>query len=327
MISVVVTAFNLEKYIERTLESIIKQTYKDIEIIVVDDGSTDNTGEIIEKYAEKHFDIVRVIHQKNSGVTNARLCGVKAAKGEWIGFVDGDDEIEPDMYELLLKNAEQYEADISHCGYQMVFADGRISYFHNTGCLAQQDRTTGLKDLLDGSLVEPGLWNKLFHKTLFHSLFHTAVMDRSIKINEDLLMNYILFSNAHKSVFQDICKYHYLVRRTSVSRAPLNQYKIFDPIRVKQLILDMKIDGMAETAEKAYIGTCVNVYNTLTVDKSDRFVNEQKKVWSLMKEHRAWIPLLSKKQRLLARLILYCPGGYKPIYRFYAKYLLKSHYE
>lgn len=327
MISVIVPVFNLEEYIVRTLDSIINQTYRDIEIIVVDDGSTDNTGEIIEKYAKEHFDIVRVIRQKNSGVTNARLCGVKAAKGEWIGFVDGDDEIEPDMYEMLLKNAEQYGADISHCGYQMIFADGRINYFHNTGCLVQQDKTTGLKDLLDGSLVEPGLWNKLFHKTLFHSLLHTAIMDRSIKINEDLLMNYILFSNSNMAVFQDTCKYHYLVRSTSVSRASLNQHKIFDPIRVKQLILDMKINNMTGAAEKAYIGTCLNVYNSLMLDKSGQFVKEQKKVWNLVKEHKTWIPLLSRKQQFLARLILYCPAGYRLIYRFYTKHFLKSCYE
>lgn len=327
MISVIVPVFNLEKYVIRTLDSIINQTYKDIEIIVVDDGSTDNTGEIVETYAKKYFDIVRVIHQKNSGVTNARLCGVKAAEGEWIGFVDGDDEIEPDMYEMLLKNAEQFGADISHCGYQMIFDDGRASYFHNTGCLVKQDKTTGLKDLLDGSLVEPGLWNKLFHKNLFHSLLHADVMDRKIKINEDLLMNYILFSNADISVFQDVCKYHYLVRSTSVSRSALNHHKIFDPIRVKQQILDMKIDGMDEAAEKAYIGTCVNVYNSLMMDRSGQFVQEQKKIWNLLKEHKAWIPLLSRKQQFLAGLILHCPAGYRPIYRVYAKYFQKSCYE
>lgn len=326
MISVIVPAFNVESTIIRTLDSILAQTYPEIEVIVVDDGSVDETGRVIDNYASQHKQVM-AIHTKNQGVTTARLTGVAQASGEWIGFVDGDDEIEPDMYELLLKNAERYGADISHCGYQMVFADGRISYFHNTGCLVQQDRTTGLKDLLDGSMVEPGLWNKLFRKTLFQSLLHTTVMDRSIKINEDLLMNYILFSNANKSVFQDICKYHYLVRSTSASRTSLNQHKIFDPIRVKQLILDMKINGMTESAEKAYIGTCVNVYNSLVVDKSGQFVREQKSVRNLVKEHKAWIPLLSRKQQLLARLIWYWPTGYKPMYRFYAKYLLKSCYE
>ena len=326
MISVIVPAFNVESTITRTLDSILAQTYSEIEVIIVDDGSADETGKVIDNYVSQHKR-AKVIHTKNQGVTAARLAGVAQASGEWIGFVDGDDEIEPDMYELLLKNAERYGADISHCGYQMIFADGRISYFHNTGCLVQQDRTTGLKDLLDGSMVEPGLCNKLFRNTLFQSLLHTTVMDRSIKINEDLLMNYILFSNANMSVFQDICKYRYLVRSTSASRASLNQHKIFDPIRVKQLILDMKINGMTEAAQRAYIGTCVNVYNSLVMDKSGQFVREQKSVRNLVKEHKTWIPLLSRKQQLLARLILYWPTGYKSMYRFYAKYLLKNCYE
>lgn len=326
MISVIVPAFNVESTIIRTLDSILAQTYPELEVIVVDDGSVDETGRVIDNYASQHKEIM-AIHTKNQGVTAARLTGVAHTSGEWIGFVDGDDEIEPDMYELLLKNAERYGADISHCGYQMVFADGRISHFHNTGCLVQQDRTTGLKDLLDGLMVEPGLCNKLFRKTLFLSLLHTTVMDRSIKINEDLLMNYILFSNANMSVFQDVCKYHYLVRNTSASRASLNQHKIFDPIRVKQLILDMKIDGMTEAAQRAYIGTCVNVYNSLVLDRSGQFVGEQKEVCDLVKEHKAWIPFLSRKQQILAYLILYWPTGYKPIYRFYAKYFLKNCYE
>lgn len=326
MISVIVPAFNVETAIIRTLDSILAQTYPEIEVIVVDDGSVDETGRVIDNYASQHKRVT-AIHTENQGVTAARLTGVSQASGEWIGFVDGDDEIEPDMYEMLLKNAEQYGADISHCGYQMIFADGRISYFHNTGCLVQQDRRTGLKDLLDGSMVEPGLWNKLFRKTLFQSLLHTTVMDRSIKINEDLLMNYILFSNANMSVFQDVCKYHYLVRSTSVSRASLNQHKIFDPIRVKQLILDMKINEMTEAAQRAYIRTCVNVYNSLVIDRSGKFAAEQKEVWDLVKEYKAWIPLLSRKQQILARFILYCPAAYKPMYRFYAKYLLKSCYE
>ena len=326
MISVIVPAFNVESTIIRTLDSILAQTYPEIVVIVVDDGSADETGKVIDNYASQHKRVT-AIHTENQGVTAARLTGVAQASGEWIGFVDGDDEIEPDMYELLLKNAERYGADISHCGYQMIFADGRVSYFHNTGCLVHQDRTTGMKDLLDGTMVEPGLCNKLFRKTLFYSLLHTEVMDRSIKINEDLLMNYILFSNANMSVFQDICKYHYLIRSTSASRASLNQHKIFDPIRVKQLILDMKINGMTESAEKAYIGTCVNVYNSLVVDKSGQFLREQKSVRNLVKEHKTWLPLLSRKQQLLARLILYWPTGYKPMYRFYAKYLLKSCYE
>jgi len=325
MISVIVPAFNVESAIANTLNSILGQTYSEIEIIVIDDGSTDKTGRIIDTYASRYEQIIAV-HTQNQGVTAARLIGIKRAAGEWIGFIDADDEIESDMYELLLKNAELYNADISHCGYQMVFPDGRISYFHNTGCLVQQDKIAGLKDLLDGSLIEPSLCNKLFRKTLFCGLLHNQI-DKSIKINEDLLMNYILFSEANTAIFQDVCKYHYLVRNTSASRKSLNQYKIFDPIRVKQIILDMNINNMAEATMKAYIKTCINVYNSLVLDKTGQFIKEQKKIRELIQEHKKWVSFLNGKQHFLASFILYCPIVYKPIYRLYAKYLLKNLYE
>ena len=326
MISVIVPAFNVEQTIKRTLDSILAQTYQNIEIIVVNDGSKDETGAIIDSYAAQNREII-AIHTQNHGVTAARLTGVKHASGEWIGFVDGDDEIESDMYEMLLNNAVQYEADISHCGYQMIFPDGRISYFHNTGCLMIQDNLTGLKDLLDGSLVEPGLWNKLFHKKLFYDLLHTEVLDKKIKINEDLLMNYILFLKSNQSVFQDICKYHYLVRTNSSSRSLLNEHKIFDPIRVKDYILNINVNGMLQSAQKAYISTCINVYNSLVLDKSGHFENSKKEVWNLLYKNHKWISLINKKQKFLACFILICPIVYKPIYRFYAKYLMQSRYE
>lgn len=327
MISVIIPAYNVGETIIRTINSVMNQTYSDIEIIVVDDGSTDDTEEIIDKYQKEHPEKIKVIHKQNEGVTIARLTGVKAAQGEWIGFVDGDDEIEPDMYEFLLNNAKKYKADISHCGYKMVFKDGHVNYFYNTGRLVKQDKPTGLKDLLEGSFIEPGLCNKLFHKTLFHSIFHGHTIDTSIKINEDLLMNYILFSEVKQSVFEDACKYHYLIRSSSASRAPLNNNKIYDPIRVKQIILELGVDDMKEDAEKAYIGTCVNVYNSLMLDRTKKFLDDEVEVRKLIQNKKEWISLLSKKQQILANLILYLPKEYKLIYRFYAKYILKSQYE
>ena len=148
MISVIVPAYNVEKTIKRTLDSILKQTYSELEVVVIDDGSTDHTGKIIDWYQKKYPKKIRVFHVPNEGVTAARMRGVRAAKGTWIGFVDGDDEIDPDMYEKLLKNALKYHADISHCGYQMQFSDGRIHYFYNTGILVKQEKTEGVKELL-----------------------------------------------------------------------------------------------------------------------------------------------------------------------------------
>ena len=178
---------------------------------------------------------VHVFHQKNGGVTKARLTGVAQARGEWIGFVDGDDFIEPDMYERLLNNALKFDADISHCGYQMVFPS-RVDYYYNTGKLVLQDQEAGLKDLLDGVFIEPGLCNKLFQKTIIHSLLNSNVMDTTIKNFEDLLMNYYLFRSAKKSVYEDFCGYHYMIRPGSAATSIVNEHKLNDPLTVLRII-------------------------------------------------------------------------------------------
>ncbi len=323
-ISVIVPVYNLQRELKRCVSSIAAQTHRDLEIILVDDGSTDDSRRIIEELAETDERIVP-LYKENGGVTSARLEGVRHASGEWIGFVDGDDEIEPDMYELLLKNAVIYGADISHCGYQMVFADGRINCFHNTGCLVRHDKTTGLKELLSGSLVEPGLCNKLFHKKLFHSLLHTEVMDRSIRINEDLLMNYYLFSNAGQTVFHDWCPYHYIVRNTSASRAKLNDHRIYDPIRVKEIIRKHSTEDIQDDAQKAYVNTCINTYHALMFAGAE-YREDLLKVRDLLKDERESFYLLGKKRAMMARMILHVPFVYKPIYGIYCRYFQKNVY-
>ena len=233
-ISVIVPVYNIVEYLERAVLSIQNQTYTNIEILLVDNGSSDGSEQLVDELAEKDDRIISM-HVASKGVSFARLEGVKASTGEWIGFVDGDDVIEPDMYETLIKNAKKYSAQISHCGYQMVLPN-HIDYYYNTGRLIQQDNFTGIKDLLDSSFVEPGLWNKLFHKTLFHSLLCENLMDLSIKHYEDLLMNYYLFKESQKSVFEDKCLYHYIIRKKpSNSDRIYNKYE--DAIKVHKIII------------------------------------------------------------------------------------------
>lgn len=318
-ISVIVPVYNVAADLPRCLDSILGQTYADIEIIAVDDGSPDNSGMILDQYAARHPNI-RVIHKVNGGVTSARLRGVQEAAGEWIGFVDGDDEIEPDMYERLLNNAQKYHAQISHCGYRMVFADGRVNYFHNTGVLESHDKTRALRELLSGERIEPGLWNKLFHLSLFQGL----EMDESIKINEDLLMNFYLFSAADTSVYDDWCPYHYIVRKGSASRASLNTHKIYDPIKVKKIILENCNSENMVDARKAFLATCVYTYCGLLLAQGTKeyLKNVRKEILS----HKAWMQLLSKRTKLLAELIVFTPALLRMIYPIYVKYFQKTYY-
>ena len=320
LISVIVPVYNVADDLPRCLDSILAQHYPNIEIITVNDGSSDHSGEVLDEYAQLH-PCIHVIHQENGGVTSARLRGVTEASGEWIGFVDGDDEIEPDMYERLLGNALKYDAEISHCGYQMRFPDGRVNYFHNTKTIERQDKITALRELLSGERVEPGLCNKLFHKSLFEGLS----MPTEIRINEDLLMNFYLFSNAAQTVFDDWCPYHYIVRSTSASRAALNDHKIYDPIRVKEHIRQAAPDDIQEDARRAYINTCISTYHTL-MNAGAEYRADLHQVHELIKREELSFPLLGKKRAMMARLIVDAPAVYRPIYSFYRRFFQKNVY-
>lgn len=233
LISVIIPAYNVAEYISNTLDSVLAQTYLNLQIIVVNDGSKDGTAGIIDEYARRDHRI-KVIHKENGGVTSARLRGVVESQGRYIGFVDGDDYIEPIMYERLMGNMRAYNADISHCGYQMVFPNGKVDYYYNTGKLTVQEGSRGCADLLEGGFVEPGLWNKLYRRELFEGL--QDWMDTSIRINEDLLMNFYLFRKARLCVFEDVCPYHYVVRSGSATKVKLNEHQLKDPLRVRNLL-------------------------------------------------------------------------------------------
>lgn len=237
-ISIVIPAYNIQDYLGATLDSVLAQTYENLEIIVVNDGSQDDTAAVMDAYAARDSR-VKVIHKENGGVTSARLRGVAEATGGYIGFVDGDDYIEPQMYQRLMENLKQHDADISHCGYQMVFPS-RVDYYYNTGRFVLQEDKQCCTDLLDGKFVEPGLVNKLYRRELFVGL--DDWMDKTIRINEDLLMNFYLFRQAKTAVFEDVCLYHYVLRKGSAATSRLNAHKLKDPLKVLYLLLDETAD-------------------------------------------------------------------------------------
>lgn len=326
LISVVVPIYNIETYMRACVDSILAQTYPNIEIILVDDGSKDHSGEIADEYALRHPGKIEVIHQKNSGVMRARLNGIAASNGEWIGFVDSDDVIEPDMYQRLLENAHKYQADISHCGYQTIVNDGeRIHYFYNTGRVVQQDRMKGLQDLLSGTYVEPGLWNKLFRRSLFDDWKDNELLPSGIRINEDLLMNYYLFKEAKLSIYEDFCPYHYMAHTSSATRSGFAAYKFLDPVKVQKIIYDDAESGVKEIALTRYIMTCMGAYHAL-YGKMEYHGKCEELKQILLKNKKNW-KKLSKKDRIKITAILKVPIIYKAIYAYYEKFFQKKQYE
>lgn len=253
-VSIIIPVYNIAPYLERCLESVRCQTYKELQIIIVDDGSTDQTGQIADSFAERD-ERFHVIHKENWGVSAARKTGLDKAEGDYIGFVDGDDYIEPEMYEKLVELAIEYGADIAHCGYQMVFPD-RVDLYYGTGKLRIQDSHIAVKDLLEGTMVEPGLVNKLYR----HDLFNGVEYDPEIVINEDLLLNFFLFHKVYRSVFLDEPLYHYMVRKNSASTSKWNEHKVMDPVRVlEKMRREEKNQELRALIDNRYIYQLVRV--------------------------------------------------------------------
>lgn len=318
LISIIIPAYNIEGYLSATLDSVLTQTYKNLEIIVVNDGSRDGTAAVIDHYAAMD-QRVRAIHKENGGVTSARLRGVEEATGEWIGFVDGDDLIEPDMYERLLKNAVKYDADISHCGYQMVFPS-RVDCYYNTGKLVLQDCHAGQRDLVEGRFIEPGLVIKLYRRSLFAGM--TGKMDLSIKNNEDVLMNYWLFKASRKSVFEDVCPYHYILRAGSASSAKLNPHKLRDPLKVTKAIYadaDEKLRPVVLVRMARQLIRCAS----MQTDGQPELVKPYRR--ECRKELRQRLGTIlgcdacGTKLKLMALITAVCPWGYGLVHKLYAR--------
>lgn len=254
LISVIIPVYNAERYLERCLKSVMVQTHQQLEIIVVNDGSTDDSSIIINRFAEKDSRII-AIHQKNAGVSAARNAGLERATGNFIGFVDGDDEIFPDMYEFLLYNLNTYTADISHCGFEWV-KQNTVVKFHDTGIILEQDHHEGLIELLEGKRFEPSTCTKLYRK----SVVKDVRFPEGIRWNEDLFFNVLAFNNAKKSIFVDVVKYRYMQNLASASQVAFTEKMAEDIYRVSFAIKKELTDpGLKKNVDVFFVGKMLSL--------------------------------------------------------------------
>lgn len=213
-ISVIVIVYNVEKYISQCLESVINQTYRDLEIIIVDDGSTDRSKEICQKYAEEDRR-VRVISQENGGPSSARNTGIANATGDYVGFIDGDDFIAENMYELLLKSCIDNKSNLSVCNI-VVFTDGSSPTGRNRVIKADystKDRKQNFRYLLNTS---QSVCNKLFRRSLFEQI--KFPLDT---LSEDGYVAYDLVYKAKTVSYISLNGYFYRMQRpNSITTCP-----------------------------------------------------------------------------------------------------------
>jgi glycosyltransferase involved in cell wall biosynthesis len=211
LLSIIIPVYNVEQYLRRCLESVLNQVYKNLDIILIDDGSTDSSGNICEEY-QRTDDRISVIHKKNSGLADARNTGLLVARGELIGFVDSDDWIEHDMYESMTAKYFETHSDIIACGYYSCTETKTTKYIWNRNIDTSKILTPleALDFLLKNGMFNVA-WNKIYTKTLFANLFFP-----SGKICEDSYIMYRLLLKANKIYLIDECKYYYFNRGGSI---------------------------------------------------------------------------------------------------------------
>ena len=225
-LSIIVPVYNVANYLEECLNSIIMQTYKDWELIIVDDGSSDGSSLICDKYAR---DKIKVLHQKNAGLSSARNLGLQHATGKYIGFVDSDDTILPDYYQTLMYLADKYKADIV-CSVLCKY--GKVP---NNCNLVEEVMNTheAMKQLIIQNKFNHGVCMKIFKSALAKQ-----VDFKFGYTSEDVMYSYETFKKASKVVFTNYNGYIYRIRENSITTSPFTQ-KNFDLL---QLMLAIKKD-------------------------------------------------------------------------------------
>lgn len=221
LISVIIPAYQVEPYISRCLDSVLSQTYQNLEILVIDDGSKDASGKIADEYAAKDSR-VKVIHKINAGLPQARKTGVENATGELIGFVDADDWIEPDMYECLYNSLVQNNTDISSIGFMMDWNTHSkdISFSLKNGVVLSPEQA--ISAIHKRTEVMTYAWNKLYRKEMFNNIdFPTGNI-----IGEDYNIVMQAISNAKTISVCAGCKYHYIQADTTMSKGGFNNERI-----------------------------------------------------------------------------------------------------
>lgn len=314
LVSIIIPVFNAERYIKKTLESVLNQTYKQIEIILINDGSTDNTTNILGIF-QKQDKRIRVIVQENRGVSYSRNVGLQQAKGKYIVFVDGDDYVDNNIIEELLKLITKTNSDIACMGYVLHRPDQKF-YFYNTQQKKIFTRSEGLKQLILGSYIEPGVVAKIFDRECIKDLF----FDQEIKYNEDYLFNLMAFSRAKRIVYYDITLYHYILHPGSATtNAPLVKRAV-DLIRVAELAEELLSSDkqLVTILEKRKLCGYLGNYNSLLGGKEREIVicrnYIRNKILSNKKKYKKLN--MNLKNKFYYYGIVYAPWLYKLLFLF-----------
>lgn len=274
LVSIIVPIYKVEEYLEECIDSLIAQTYTNLEIILVDDGSPDRCPEICEKYALIDSRI-KVIHKQNGGLSDARNCGINEAKGEYIAFVDSDDLVAPRYVEYMYKSCKEMHTKIAACTYNKFYSSEKIC--RNIGeyqldCIMKGKEL--IKQIYYGNMPKISFtaWNKLYKKDLFSSDIRYPLG----RIYEDTHVTYKLFLKSNNIAIIKNCLYYYRIRESSIMTQGFSYKKFQDALIANSSVVNEIINfgeiELLQLASAYYLkNTIVSYYKDIKkINKKER---------------------------------------------------------
>jgi glycosyltransferase involved in cell wall biosynthesis len=313
-ISIIIPVYNVENYIAKCIDSILAQTFTDFECILINDGSTDNSGNLCNQYA-KQDDRIIVIHQENAGPSSARNAGLDKAKGEWIGFVDSDDWCDIDMFSQLYDNAVKNNADVSACGWKCISQDNIETYTQGKEYI--YNGFEAIIEMFGNKYFAGYIWNKLIKAQYFSE--YNIRFDINITPFEETLVLYKILKQIKKVFYLPIPYYNYVANPNSIThKSPLSwitslpAFEIMDSLEtnklLKQKILLKKLDMLSSAC-----------YTELTDYDDSRYIIflkiARKHIFQIL--FLLEIPLMARISRCLC---LFNPKAYLSFQKKYRKF-------
>lgn len=325
LISVIVTAYNIEPYISRCLDSILSQTYTNLEIIVVDDGSEDRTGEICDKY-EARDKRIKVIHQRNEGPSGARNAALAIAEGDYIGYVDGDDWVEQNMYREMYYACEQQGADVAICSYRQIGNGKERDHFSNERYILSREQALDTYICDDKSYhIYHSVWSKLFRKSVVENIRFSEG-----RKSEDIMYTTQALMNCHTCIFLDTPYYNYMTNRNdSIMNREIEYRRFRDEIPFwKEQIGYLEGAGMELLSRKA----TYQFYRKMLfyyIDFEDRKMRKSgREIFKMLRKERSVIrriygeSFVKTGDRVRMRLFLFAPEFYYGVVKLYERIVI-----
>jgi glycosyltransferase involved in cell wall biosynthesis len=307
LISVIVPVYNAEKYLTKCIESILGQTYPNIELLLINDGSTDGSPAICDEYALKDKR-VKVIHKKNEGVSSARNMGLELAQGDFISFVDADDWLERDAIERIVESIQKYDCDAVIFEYKVVDENNLKQHKNHAHLQGVMSAEKAVECTI--SPVSRFVWSKVLSRKILEGI----KFDNSIHFGEDTLFACEALSNAKSVYYMAEPVYNYYQSSDSATRMDFNPRLFSGVTAYKKLVefTQLKYPAIVDVAQSAYKNLVVNVLKILMRNKNYAEFNHKKK--ELKKEVMSGLFLLLFSKKISLRFKLkFVTGAYFPV--------------